>query len=482
MTRKFLYTEANGDYIETAGAYEASDHINVSAGAGDAGKPIVLDAGGQIDASMINDADIDHGNLSGLGDDDHSQYILVAGTRAFTGNQSLGGFKITNMADGVADSDAVNYGQLQAAINGFDWKNSIKVATIAALPSVTYANGSGGVGATLTATANGALPAIDGITLVNTNSILVKDQAAGLQNGLYLVTDVGSAGTPFILTRRIDSDSNAEVTSGLTVAVEDGTVNADRIYQLTTNDPITVGTTALVFTKIVVNALVGGAGVTLTGETFSVDFLTGGGLKFVGAGDAGQLAIEPNDFAGSGLVDDGSDNLAIDWATVPADQKAWKASQLIAVAGASYIGADTTGFTYSTNDTVQEVLADLDAAIAGASTPGVNYVVGVGGVNSGDLVYVSGSNTCRKKDISTSTYGVGLAYTTVAAAGTVKVIDNTVIVGCLTGATPGNRYYWSGTALTSTIPNGGGDSVWLCGVAKNSTDLDVHVEFIKKNV
>lgn len=73
MAQKFLFVNSNGDYTEANG-YETSDFISTSAGAGDAGKPIVLDAGGQIDASMINDADIDHGGLTGLGDDDHTQY------------------------------------------------------------------------------------------------------------------------------------------------------------------------------------------------------------------------------------------------------------------------------------------------------------------------------------------------------------------------------------------------------------------------
>lgn len=50
----------------------------------------------------------DHGNLSGLSDDDHLQYILAAGTRAFSGDQSHGGFKITNLATPVAGTDAVN--------------------------------------------------------------------------------------------------------------------------------------------------------------------------------------------------------------------------------------------------------------------------------------------------------------------------------------------------------------------------------------
>lgn len=98
-TRKFLYVDSDGNYLETAGAYETADFISTSAGAGDAGKPIVLDAAGHIDASMINDADIDHGNLSGLGDDDHTQYILVTGTRAFSGDQSMGNNQLTNVAD-----------------------------------------------------------------------------------------------------------------------------------------------------------------------------------------------------------------------------------------------------------------------------------------------------------------------------------------------------------------------------------------------
>lgn len=73
MAQKYLYVDANGDYTEANG-YETSDFINVSAGAGDAGKPIVLDAGGKIDESMIEDGDIDHGSIGGLADDDHTQY------------------------------------------------------------------------------------------------------------------------------------------------------------------------------------------------------------------------------------------------------------------------------------------------------------------------------------------------------------------------------------------------------------------------
>ncbi len=64
------HNDARGD----ARYYQQSEFIAVSAGAPSAGKPIVLDAAGHIDATMINDADIDHGSIGGLADDDHLQY------------------------------------------------------------------------------------------------------------------------------------------------------------------------------------------------------------------------------------------------------------------------------------------------------------------------------------------------------------------------------------------------------------------------
>lgn len=117
MAKNFLYVNADGLY-EARASYEQTDFIAASAGAGDAGKPIVLDAAGHIDASMINDADIDHGNLTGLADDDHVIYIKADGTRAFTGDQSMGGFKLTNLADPTAAGDAVSKGFLNSTASG----------------------------------------------------------------------------------------------------------------------------------------------------------------------------------------------------------------------------------------------------------------------------------------------------------------------------------------------------------------------------
>ena len=59
--------------------------------------------------------------------------------------------------------------------------------------------------------------------------------------------------------------------------------------------------------------------------------------------------------------------------------------------------------------------------------------------------------------------------------------DDEVLTGVLTGATAGNVYYWTGSALSTSIPSGANANVWRVGVAKNATDLYVDVKPIKKN-
>ncbi|KPK65691.1 hypothetical protein AMJ82_12230 [candidate division TA06 bacterium SM23_40] len=108
--------------------FTEAEHINVSAGAGDAGKPIKLDAGGHVDASMINDGDVDHGSLDGLGDDDHTQYILhsdlgsnglvtrtASETYAFR-TITAGSAKLTvSDGDGVSGDPTVDFGSVALA-------------------------------------------------------------------------------------------------------------------------------------------------------------------------------------------------------------------------------------------------------------------------------------------------------------------------------------------------------------------------------
>lgn len=99
---------------------------------------------------------------------------------------------------------------------------SADYTTNVALPACTYANGTSGVGATLTANANGTIVNLDSQTPAVNDLVLVIHQAAPLQNGLYKVTSVGSGSTPWVLTRDVNLDANTDFTNGATVTVARG--------------------------------------------------------------------------------------------------------------------------------------------------------------------------------------------------------------------------------------------------------------------
>jgi hypothetical protein len=203
----------------------------------------------------------------------HAITFTTINNRLATANADIdvNGRKIVNGNSPVSATDFATKGYVDSVATGMDWKASSRAATTGALPSVTYANGSSGVGATLTATANGALAAQDGVTLIVGDRLLVKNQATNLQNGIYTVTQVGTGGTPFILTRATDADQAAEVTTGMATFIEEGTTLSATGWLLTTNNPITIGTTGLVFAQFNAgSAYLAGNGLVLTGNTFDV--------------------------------------------------------------------------------------------------------------------------------------------------------------------------------------------------------------------
>lgn len=122
--------------------------------------------------------------------------------------------------------------------------------------TATYANGTLGVGATLTATVNEAFPAQDGVPITLGARLLVKDQAAQPENGLYVLTQLGDAGTPWILTRAPEFDTAADMTPvagarmSVSVFVQQGQAgNAGAVWVLLAA-VATVGTTAVTFGRL----------------------------------------------------------------------------------------------------------------------------------------------------------------------------------------------------------------------------------------
>lgn len=185
-----------------------------------------------------------------------SAYQNEAGTQVV--QQSFGAITATSAAlttgtittAPTSNTDIVNKQYADAIASGIHFHEAVELATTAALPANTYNNGTSGVGATLTANANGALSVDSTLTVVN-NRVLVKNEVTQANNGVYVVTQVGSAGTPYILTRAADFDTAGsgvdQIDEGDFFLVTGGTANANTAWVQQTPPPIVVGTTALVF-------------------------------------------------------------------------------------------------------------------------------------------------------------------------------------------------------------------------------------------
>ena len=135
--------------------------------------------------------------------------------------------------------DHTNTSQIAQAVQALiaagaanDYKASVCAATTANIASL----------------AGGAPNTLDGVTLVANDRILVKDQTTGSQNGIYYVSTLGT-GANGTWTRATDADGVDELTSGAIVAVDQGSVNADSQWMLTTDGAIVIGTTSLTFLR-----------------------------------------------------------------------------------------------------------------------------------------------------------------------------------------------------------------------------------------
>lgn len=124
--------------------------------------------------------------------------------------------------------------------------DSVSVATMVAL-SATYNNGASGVGATLTNNGVLSILIIDSKIMEVGDRVLIKNQSSTFQNGIYVVTTVGDAFTPWVLTRATDYDAISEMIQYISVLVLDGATNDGILFQQTSITPTTIGTDAIVF-------------------------------------------------------------------------------------------------------------------------------------------------------------------------------------------------------------------------------------------
>ena len=261
-------------------------------------------------------------------------------------NVAMGGNKITGLGLCTSGTDAASKNYVDATAQGLSTKDSCSAATVAALtygPAV-YANGSSGLGATLTAASNGVL-IVDGYTPVLGDRILVKNEAAPAGNGIYTVTTLGTGSVKYILTRASDEGIAVNATTGISeytgayTFVSNGSANASTGWLCTTVGAITVGTTAINWTQFngaasytagngisvasnIITAVAAsnsgiqvtgsGIGVLLNGSTLN---LSSSGIKISSAGvTATELAASAFP-AGSGLTGGGGSTVSVQIAT-----------------------------------------------------------------------------------------------------------------------------------------------------------------------
>jgi hypothetical protein len=184
-----------------------------------------------------------------------------------TGKVDVWGKVLSNVAAPVASTDAATKQYVDDIAQGLHIHASCDAATPATLASisggtVTYDNGTAGVGATLTTT--GTYTTIDGVTLSNGMRILVKEEANTAHNGIYVRTSTT------VLTRAADFDTAAEIAGGDFTFVTGGTLyNSTGWVQI--DDVTTVGTDPIDWVQFSgAGTYLAGTGLTLTGDTFSI--------------------------------------------------------------------------------------------------------------------------------------------------------------------------------------------------------------------
>jgi len=378
---------------------------------------------------------------------------------------------ITNVATPVSGTDAANKTYVDNVLNGLDWKASVRAIS------------------TTNIVLSGA-QTIDGVSCIATDRVLVAGQTLGQNNGIYVV----AAGA---WARSTDADTSAEVTTGMACFVEEGTTYGDTAWVLTTNNPITLGSTVLAFTQFSGGAsITAGAGLLLTGLVMDVELDTAAAAQTAGSG-GGSSGLE-FDTSGAG----GKLRSAVN-ATGGLQRTASGLGVLLngttLQSGASGVSVKGVGalFEIATVATSANVTAaNLGTLTAGTSSnaSALHYhqdeyqiFTSSGSITKGDGVYFSGNDvvsTGQSAGTLAQAHIIGVADQTVTTGQPVRVKTFGTVTGVLSGATFGDNYYL-GSAGTPVVYGSlaAAARVIRLGMAKNATDLEVRLgDFSKKTV
>lgn len=361
----------------------------------------------------------------------------------------------------TADGHAASKLYVDNVASGLSVKSAVRAATTGALAnSPTYNNGTGGVGATLTAGSNGAFPAQDGVTLVQNDRLLVKDQATAAHNGIYTLTTVGDGSNPYVLTRATDFDNSpsGEVEGGDFVFVQEGTTLADTGWVLTTDGTVTIGTTALNWTQFSSAGVVtASTGLEKIGNDIRLDLDgSGGGVTFT----SGANWVFPAD--------------SLDITGTP--------TQANAAVNKSYVDARTLNQVYDDGGSGTITTNATDGALIIAGTESLTVTA------TGGLIVGTGGGSERPVDLNATTVDVdatGAVTIDASGASHFRATGAALVLGTVTsGATTvssagdvfiltssgGNEINISNNAVAATVRLGTGGAAKTVQVGStNST-------------
>jgi hypothetical protein len=222
--------------------------------------------------------------LSNIGNASLTNSSITIGTTAVSlGSSTLtpaGLTSVTVTQDPTQDLQLATKQYVDAQFSNVNYHEAVEYASTVSY-TVTYNNGSLGVGATLTNAGAQAALVVDGVTMTATDvtnqaRILIKNQASGAQNGVYVLTNQGSGSTNWSMVRSTDMDTAGTgantVSPGDTFYVTSGVSQATTSWVQTTKLPIIIGTTALVFTQVggPAGGYTFGTGLQLIGSTISL--------------------------------------------------------------------------------------------------------------------------------------------------------------------------------------------------------------------
>lgn len=270
----------------------------------------------------------------------------------------------------TSDLHAATKQYVDGLASGINFHQPVIAATAGNLAGV-YDNGTNGLGATLTASANGAIGTIDGASVSVGNRILLRAQTDATQNGIYTVTNVGGASAKWVVTRAADADNNpsGELATGDFVFVTSGSTNGSKGFILNTTGTITIGTTNVNYTQFNASeAVIAGTNITKTGATIAVaDAPTFSGAVTASSGvvfsDGTQTKIGVPSITTIATTISSSATLA-----------AGEADKFVPLSGAVQITLPATG--YSTGQSIDF----YQASGTGASFASTNGVVGTPGL------------------------------------------------------------------------------------------------------